>query len=135
VRRRAAGFTLIEVLVALAIAALGLGALMATVGTGLANTAVADRYLEATRRAQSLLAAATIPPLLAGERSGTDASGLVWRVRVSAPLQHAAPSGAQSGSLPGLYAVAVTITWSATGGGRGITLQTQRMAPVGPDGG
>ena len=51
--RPAAGFTLIEVLVALAIAALGLGALMAAAGTGLGNATLADQYIEATRRAQA----------------------------------------------------------------------------------
>jgi general secretion pathway protein I len=130
-----AGFTLIEVLVALAIAALGLGALMAAAGTGLANSGVADRYIEATRRAQSLLAlAAAAAPLQPGERSGADDDGFAWRIRVSAPVLHAAVKGATADRLPGLYAIEVTVTWSA-GSTRSVSLRTQRLAQIGPDDG
>ena len=49
----ASGFTLIEVLVALAIAGMGLAALLVAVNQGLAGVGSADQYIEATRRAQS----------------------------------------------------------------------------------
>jgi general secretion pathway protein I len=137
-RARDAGFTLIEVLAALAIAALGLGAMMAAVGTGLANTSTADRYLKATRQAQSLLALTVAEPLEPGQHSGTYEDGSAWRVRVSPPLQYAptkGTNGAKPAAIPGLYAIEATVSWPVRGSSRSVTLHTQRLAPAVPAGG
>jgi general secretion pathway protein I len=125
------GFTLIEVLVALAIAALGLGALMAAAGTGIENTTLADQYIEATRRAQSHLAATgTLTPLRAGIQSGDDGGGYYWRVRVSQPTLHAAAPGPEAQKPLGLYTVEVTLSWRSDFSTRSVSLQSQRLSTV-----
>jgi general secretion pathway protein I len=118
----ASGFTLIEVLVALAIAALGLGALMAAASQGLSNLRTADNYIEATRRAQSRLA--TVGTELAvkeGDWSGDDGGGYSWRIQAH-PIQDA------DGKAPFIpYDITVTIGWSNEGKVKAISLQSQRL--------
>ena len=126
--RPAAGFTLIEVLVALAIAALGLGALIAAVGAGVGNAKLADQYIEATRRAQSHLSTlGTLTPLRPGIQSGDDGGGYSWRLRVSEPVLHAgAPPSAAQKPL-GLYTVEITLIWRSGFSTRSVSLQSQRL--------
>lgn len=123
----ASGFTLIEVLVALAIAALALVMFAAAVGTGLGNAALANQYIEATRRAQSRLAlVGTAFPLVPSDQSGDDGGGFSWRVRISAPAQHTTvPSAGQT--VPAAYTVEVSISWHAGAKLENVTLQTQRL--------
>ncbi len=137
------GFTLIEVLVALAIAALGLGAMMAAAGQGLGNVGIADRYIEATRRAQSHLAMVGITaPLAAGDTQGDDGGGFFWRVQIVPIAAEAAGSAAASAtgavtaqagnqqqppSAVTLYAIGVTVGWRTGAGVKQVTLQTQRI--------
>jgi general secretion pathway protein I len=121
----AAGFTLIEVLVALAIAALGLGALMVAASQGLGNLRTADNYIEATRRAQSHLA--TVGTELAvkeGDWSGDDGGGFSWRVQA-----HPVP-GADGKATFIPYDVAVTVAWSSEGKVKTVTLQSLRLGPA-----
>jgi general secretion pathway protein I len=125
-RRRAAGLTLIELLVAFAIAALALGALLQLFSTGLASLRKVERRTEATLLARSLLdeVGADIP-LVPGERSGTSAAGLAWRLRI-APSDAAAAAGSDRPLL--LYEVSVSV-----GGERlpALTLTTLRLASAG----
>ena len=126
---RTSGFTLIEVTVALAIASLGLGALMAAAGTGLGNATLAGRYIDATRRAQSHLSAVgTLTPLRPGVQSGNDGGGYSWLVRISEPMLHA--PGPVPHKLLGLYTVEVTLTWRTGVSTRSVSLQSQRLAYV-----
>lgn len=123
---RAAGFTLFEVVIALAIAALGLGFLVAAAGSGLENATLADQYLEATRRAQSHIAALDVlTPLRPGEQLGDDGGGYSWRVRISQPMLHA--RGSADHKPLALYSIDVSISWRAGQATRTVTLQTQRI--------
>jgi general secretion pathway protein I len=91
--RRPPGFTLLEVLVALAIGALALGALGALVSEALGNVGHAEEYIEATQRAQSRLEqVGTALPLTPGEQSGSDGGGFSWTVAISPPHIHVAPA-------------------------------------------
>ena len=93
-RAASPGFTLIEVIVALAIAAVGLGALLAAVSQGLGNATAADRFIEGTRRAQNRLAlVGTVQPLVPGERSGDDGDGYAWDVQIAQPTIHRPVAG------------------------------------------
>ena len=123
------GFTLIEILVALAIASLGLGFLMMAAGTGLGNAGIADQYIEATRRAQSHLAVLGVTaPLRAGDTSGDDGGGYSWRVRISEPSMHAAgPAGSAQPPL-GLYTVDVTMSWRNGISIKTVSLRSLRLA-------
>lgn len=123
---RVRGFTLLEVLVALAIAALGLGALLAAVATGIGNAGLADKYVEATRRAQSRLASVGVTaPLAPGEQSGDDGDGFAWRVQISQPVAHDTPAAAKSPPAPALYTVVVTISWQSGSAVKSVSLQSQ----------
>jgi prepilin-type N-terminal cleavage/methylation domain-containing protein len=96
-----AGFTLLEVVIAFAVAALALGALYEGSTAGIRATAIANHYEAALSRARSRLAAAGNPALLnAGESSGDDGGGYTWRLLVSrvasAPIAGAPPETAPS---------------------------------------
>ncbi|HMI96151.1 MAG TPA: type II secretion system protein [Micropepsaceae bacterium] len=126
------GFTLIEVTIALAIAALGLGVLMEAAGTGLGYSNIADQYIEATRLAQSHLSAVgVLTPLRPGTQSGDDGGGYSWRSRISEPVMHAGAGAGPTAQKPlGLYTVEVTLTWRGGMETRSVTLRSQRLAHI-----
>ena len=130
-------------LVAFTIAAIGLAALLQGGTAALGNSGIAAASIEATRRAQSRLAAVdAIAPLLPGETAGEDGDGYFWRVLVSPTLVRAAdtatrsPEAAQeAGRMPAAFLVNVTVGWRAGRRTRDITLTTLRLAapPTAPD--
>jgi general secretion pathway protein I len=82
--RSARGFTLVEVIVAIVIAALCFSALAGVFSGGMRTAATASELARASTLAQSLLATAGIErPLADGVESGTSADGLNWSVTVS----------------------------------------------------
>ena len=125
---RDAGFTLLEVLVAFAIAALALGVLFEGAVGGIRSTRVADRTAEALSRAQSHLAAVGEGiPLGPGTQGGDDGGGYRWSVRIR--TARAASTGT---TRVVLYAVQVTESWGEgsggdDGGGRSVVLRTERL--------
>ena len=138
------GFTLLEVLVALAIAAPALALLyrQGVASMGIARNAAA--YQEAISRAQSRLdlLADSLDP---GERAGDDGGGFQWRTWVApvastsiastsvASTSPARPASQRGGTPAGgvtLYDVAVEVTWSGPGGGRSFALKTRRLGPA-----
>jgi general secretion pathway protein I len=124
----AAGFTLFEVVIALVVASLGMALLLTAASQGLGNAQTADRYLEATRRAQSHLAEIGVTtPLTPGESSGDDRDGFIWRTRISPPLLHAAATGKSDAKPLALYAVEATVSWREGAQQREVTLQSKRL--------
>jgi general secretion pathway protein I len=115
--------------VALAIAAVGLGFLMSAAGTGLGNSALSYQYVEATRRAQSRLAEIGVSqPFVAGTHSGDDGGGFAWRTRISPPATHSVAT--RPGAMPlGLYTVEVSIVWRNGSASKTVSLTTQRIGP------
>jgi general secretion pathway protein I len=125
-RPAASGFTLIEVLVALAIAGLGLGALLVAVNQGLGSVGASEQYIEATRRAQSRLATfGTEMAVAEGDWSGDDGGGFSWHVQA-----HILPGADQKAPLVP-YAVDVTISWQSNSQTRNVSLHSQRLGPHG----
>jgi len=133
-QRMDAGFTLLEVLVALAIAIPALTMLyrQGVVSMGVTQTATA--YQEAISRAQSRLDALSDDSLVPGERNGDDGGGFHWRTRIAPTASTAPPRPAPRASLyargTSLFAVAVEISWAGANGPRTLTLNTRRLGPA-----
>jgi general secretion pathway protein I len=133
-RRREAGFTLLEVIVALMIAALALGVLFQSALAGLRSTGVAAHYEQAVSRARSRLALAEHgSPLAPGDWQGDDGGGFHWRLRVAPiartavqPVGAAIPGGSSSSPIT-LYALRVWISWQDAGASRAVQLNTEQI--------
>jgi len=125
-RRRQAGFTLVEVIVAIAILSVALTGLLAAIGNALRQTAQADRMAEAGSLAQSLLARLG-PELPLGERqqAGQFANGFRWRLNCE---RFGDANDRQQWSLSA-YKVSVEVIWSDGSRERSFTLTTLRLAP------
>jgi general secretion pathway protein I len=129
------GFTLLEAIVAFAIAALALSILFRAATGGMTAVATAGRYEEAVSRAKSHLAAIGHDgPLSDTTTEGDDGGGFHWRIRI-VPLASVAPpaNGPQPafmqapGRKPTLFSVEVGISWSDAGKSREFLLQSQRL--------
>jgi general secretion pathway protein I len=124
-----AGFTLLEVVVAVAIAGLALVGLFQAGSGGLFAVDTATRAEEALQRAQSHLAAVgRDAALVEGESSGDDGGGYHWRLQVqpAAQRQGVAADGVTPQNAT-LYSVLVSISWQSRGHERAVTLQTLRL--------
>lgn len=121
-----AGLTLIEVVVALAVAGVvAVAALRATAGA-LAGGDRAEAATLAVLTAESLLAEAGITaPLSAGTRSGAARGGLRWTVE-TAPYDGI--GGDRRDRLP-VRVFTVSVTVRRDGGGRPVTLTTLKTRP------
>ncbi len=127
--RRAAGFTLVEVLVALAVVGVALAAIAGVFSQGLMGheTASGAEAALAVAEEQLTLAGATLRP---GASSGTFDGRFNWRVTVSpyAGDKTADPPN----SLPRLFQIAVSVAWQDGHHSRQIALSTLRLAAA-PD--
>ena len=130
-----AGFSLLEVMVALAIALPALVLLFREGPAAVATTRAASAYEEAVSRAQSRLDALAANALTgstpeAGEREGDDGGFYHWRTTVAVlgttgPLQ----PGARGTHL---YAVQVEVSWPGSAGNRRrVVLNSMELGPVG----
>ena len=129
-----AGFTLLEVLIAFAIAALAIGILFRGTVSGLDATAVAAKYDEAISLARSHLAAighgAGIAPQ---STSGADGDGFTWHLRIRQVATRSLTLGEQDRandvkpSHAILYDVSITESWREGGRERQVTLATRRF--------
>jgi general secretion pathway protein I len=139
----AAGFTLLEVLVALVIAALALGALYHSGLTSLQSIHTATRYEQALARARSRLSIALHgAPLAAEDLDGDDGDGFHWRVHVTpAATTSVRPYGMHDRDRPTwipvtLYNVSVLVSWTdrhdAKGAIRKVQLDTQQIEATTP---
>lgn len=103
------GFTLIEVVVSLAILALSLGVLYQSFGWSLRRTAVLSKEESAWLAAQSLLAEVRARPMLQpGIGEGEWPGGLQWQTRVAAQTAALDPAGPLQP-----FAVIVEVRWGA----------------------
>ena len=128
-RDRAAGFTLLEVVIGLAIAGLALVGLFQAGSGGLVATTTAGRVEEAVQRAQSHLAAIGRNAAIAeGDSDGDDGGGFHWRLRVRPMAARAAQRG-RGGSTAAttLFEVTVAISWTEHGQVRSVTLTSLRL--------
>jgi general secretion pathway protein I len=122
---RAAGFTLIEVLVALAIVGLALAAIAGVFSQGLIGHETASDAEAALALAEERLALAgsTLQP---GASSGTFAGRFAWKTTVS-PYAEGDKTADPPNALPRLYSVAVSVAWQDGHHSRQVALSTLRL--------
>lgn len=126
------GFTLLEVMVALAIALPALLVLYREGAAALELTGASFATQNALSRAESHLAALGIAAA-PGDRDGDDGGGYRWHTRV-VPLSTTEPArgGPRSAYAAGtsLYAASVRISWKGPRGERSVTLESRLLGPA-----
>jgi len=123
----ARGFTLLEVVVALAITGLALVGLFRAGSGGVLAVDAAGRVNQAIERAQSHLAAlGRITTITPGETEGDDGGGYRWRVRAR-PLTAWQIGSRSAGATVTLFEVEIEISWKAGGGHRSVVLSSRRL--------
>lgn len=122
------GFTLVEVIVALAMLSIGLSVLLGVISGSLRQTSDAARMAEASALAQSLLAeVGTELPIKAEERAGEFPNGYRWRLKME-------PCGdaTEREEWPvGAYKVLAEIEWEDSAQRRSYLLTSLRLGPKG----
>jgi len=120
------GFTLIEVIVALAILSAGLSVLLGLISGGLLQTASGERIAEAGSLAQSLVAeVGTQLPIKPGEREGQFPEGYRWHLRM---LQYGNAKEQEEWPV-GLYVISAGVYWEEGARQRSFELTTLRVGP------
>ena len=121
-RTSRAGFTLVEIIVALAILALSLNVILPAISGALWRTGEAEAQAEAASLARSLLAqAGNAMPLHDGAADGQFENGFRWQLRVT-------PYGAADQAMPvRAYKVAAEVFWGDAGRQYSAALTTLRL--------
>src|SRR5437667_5987086 len=131
VERASHGFTLLEVVVALAITAMALVGLFQAASGGLFAVDSAARAEEAVQRAQSHLAAVgRNAALVQGELTDDDGGGYHWRLRVQPVATRQVLADGNSAANLTLFDVEVGISWPGRNGDRSVVLKTLRLGTV-----
>jgi len=124
---RERGFTLVEVIVALAMLSIGLSVLLGLISNGLRQAKSTERAAEASSLAQSLLAGVgTDRPVKPGAFEEAMPNGFRWQLRIE-PYGAAAE---QEGLPVGLYVVSTDVEWQDGREQRSFALRTLRLGPA-----
>ncbi len=122
-RNGEAGFTLVEIVAALAILALSLSALLGVLSDGIARSGQAKEHAQAGSLAQSLLArVGTEIPIRQGTTTGEFPEGYRWRLQIE-PYGDAADHRAWPLAA---YSVSAHVTWGSGAPERSVALTTLR---------
>jgi general secretion pathway protein I len=121
-----AGFTVVEVVVALTILALALGVLLNVMSNSIRQTSRAETVAEAGSLAQSLLAKiGTELPLRDGQITGQSDRGFRWRVQIDAY-----GDGTDRREWPvAAHQILAEVLWSDGLQERSLVLTTLRLGP------
>ena len=125
---KSGGFTLLEVVVALAIAAVAFVGLFQAGSGGLFAVDTAARVQEAVQRAQSHLAAVGRDAALTqGDFTDDDGDGYRWRLSVRPVMSRQVLAvGGNTNATETLFDVEVAISWPGRNGDRSVVLKTLR---------
>jgi general secretion pathway protein I len=125
---KSGGFTLLEVVVALAIAAVAFVGLFQAGSGGLFAVDTAARVQEAIQRAQSHLAAVGRDAALTqGDFTDDDGDGYRWRLTVRPVMSRQVLAvGGNTNATETLFDVEVAISWPGRNGDRSVVLKTLR---------
>jgi general secretion pathway protein I len=104
---RAGGFSLLELVVAVAILGISLGALLRSATTATRNVATDERYLYAVELSKSLLAQFSEVPTSGLSRSGETSGEFAWSVRTR-PIARRRESRVGDGQLQDIR---VQVSW------------------------
>jgi general secretion pathway protein I len=125
-KRRSRGFTLVEVIVAMAILSLTLAVLLNVITNAIRQSGDGEKLAQAGALAQSLLAKlGTELPIRETRDSGQSPNGLRWRLS----LQRFGDVADQRQWPVGAYRVSVEIHWGEGGRERLLGLTSLRLAP------
>jgi len=125
---KSGGFTLLEVVVALAIAGVAFVGLFQAGSGGLFAVDTAARVQEAVQRAQSHLAAVGRDAALTqGDFTDDDGDGYRWRLSVRPVMSRQVLAvGGNTNAIETLFDVEVAISWPGRNGDRSVVLKTLR---------
>ncbi|WP_409977601.1 MULTISPECIES: prepilin-type N-terminal cleavage/methylation domain-containing protein [unclassified Bradyrhizobium] len=125
-RRGEAGFSLVEVIVALAMLSVGLTVLLGMISNGLGRTGTAERTAEAVSLAQSLLAEVGAELAIKADlRAGEFPHGFRWHLTMRP--YHPSREGGERGIE--LYQVSAQVDWDEGADQRSFELSTLRLGP------
>jgi general secretion pathway protein I len=118
-RRRSGGFSLLEMVVAMAILSLALGALYQGASGASRNVRSDEKYAYGVELAQSLLAMNAQVPEQGVRQSGETEGGFRWRVETRpVELERTALAGAS------LHDIEVAVSWEDRGRNREVVLDS-----------
>jgi general secretion pathway protein I len=122
------GFSLIEVLVALAILGIALGAMMPRISLGSLAAERASRTEEAVLLAEQLLTEAgrTIPMPSGQAVEGRTPAGYSWRLSTCC-VRNAANATGQT--IAGIVDITADVSWLSMRGGQSVALTSRRIVP------
>jgi general secretion pathway protein I len=121
-----AGFTLVEVIVALAMLSLGLSVLLGLISSSLRQSANAERTAEAGSLAQSLMAeVGTDLPIKSDERDGQFPNGYRWHLKI----QPYGDAREREEWPVGVYTISTEVEWEEGTQRRAYALTTLRLGP------
>ena len=110
-RSKAAGFTLLEIIVAFAVAALVLGALYQIFATGLRSGTLAERQSRALLLAESTLEAVGAQAAIAAGAAREEIDGGFERTTRVRPRPDLMPAGDEARRDAMIYEVEVSVSW------------------------
>jgi prepilin-type N-terminal cleavage/methylation domain-containing protein len=132
--RRAGGFTLLEVLVALVVAGLAMSAIVGVFGNSLAGNAVVSDAETALALAEERLAlVSAVAALRPGVDKGVFAGRFAWQTTVSRYVDGGdSKQTAQPNATELLYRIAVDVVWQDGRRSRQLALSTLRLGAAAP---
>jgi len=116
------GFTLIEILVAMVIMAMGLALLYQILGTNTQAVSMTSQYQRAAMLAQSLLATHDAIPESGWNAQG-QSGGFTWSANTQA---YQTSAGRQEMALVPLHQLNIVVQWQENGNTRALNLSTLR---------